>query len=90
MVYAVVENQHISVDWPINPSKAAFGADFTADGKSYSRSSFIIGSPFATAGASTIARGRAQGVVFNKINKALAALIHNTIRSVPRTPRFVT
>jgi hypothetical protein len=90
MVYALVENQHISVEWPINPNKAAFGADFTAGSKSYSGGSFIIEAPFATAAASTIARRRAQGVVVNKINKAFAAPIYNTIRSLPRTPRFGT
>jgi hypothetical protein len=36
MVDELVQNQHLPVDWAINLNKAVFGADFTADSKSYS------------------------------------------------------
>ena len=55
MVYDLVDNQHIPVDRAINPSKAVFGADFTAGGKSCSGGSFVIEAPFS-APQSTIAK----------------------------------
>ena len=85
MVYDLVENQHIPVDWAINPNKAVFGADFTAGGKSYSGGSFIIEAPFAAAAQSTIAKWQAQGVVVNQISTSFVAPIYNTITAFPRT-----
>jgi uncharacterized repeat protein (TIGR01451 family) len=85
MVYDLMQNQHIPVDWAINPNKAVFGADFSAGGKSYSGGPFIIEAPFAAAAAATIAKWRAQGVVVNQITTSFVAPIYNTITSFPRT-----
>ena len=35
ILYDLVENQHIPVDWAINPNKSFFRVDFTAGCKSY-------------------------------------------------------
>src|SRR5262245_50052425 len=85
MVYDLVQNKHIPVDWAINPNKPVFGADFSAGSKSYSGGSFIIEAPFAVAAASTITKWQAQGVVVTKINTSFVAPIYNTITSFPRT-----
>jgi hypothetical protein len=79
-----VQNQHIPVDWAINPNKAVFGADSSAGGKSYSGGSLIIEAAFAAARC-TVARWQALGVVVNKINTAFVAPIYNTITTFPRT-----
>jgi uncharacterized repeat protein (TIGR01451 family) len=85
MVYDLVQNQHIPVDWAINPNKAIFGADFSAGGQSYSGGPFVIEAPFAAAAAATITKWRAQGVVVNQITSSFVAPIYNTITSFPRT-----
>jgi uncharacterized repeat protein (TIGR01451 family) len=85
MVYDLVQNQHIPVDWAINPNKPVFGADFSAGGKSHSGGPFIIEAPFATAAAATIAKWRAQGVVVTQITTSFVAPIYNTITAFPRT-----
>src|SRR5262245_26803867 len=88
MVSDLVPNQHIPVDWVINPSKAILGADFTAAGKSYSGGSFIIEASFIAAAQTTVVRCQAQGVVVNKINTAFVAPISNPTTSFPSTPRL--
>jgi hypothetical protein len=80
VVYDLVQNQHIPVDWAINPDKAVLAADFTAGGKSNSGGSLIIEAAFAAAVQSTVARWQAQGAVVNKVNTAFVAPIDNTIR----------
>src|SRR5262245_48181643 len=85
LVYDLVQNQHIPVDWAINPNKGIFGADFSAGGKTYSGGPFIIEAPFAAAAAATIAKWRAQGVVGTQITKEFLAPIYNTISAFPRT-----
>ncbi|MBO0700434.1 MAG: hypothetical protein J2P46_18700, partial [Zavarzinella sp.] len=85
LVYDLVQNQHIPVDWAINPNKGVFGADFTAGGVTYSGGPFIIEAPFAAAAAATIAKWRAQGVVVTQVNAAFVAPIYNTITAFPRT-----
>jgi hypothetical protein len=85
MVYDLVQNQHIPIDWARNPNNPVFGADFTAGGKSYLGGSFIIEAAFAAAAQSTIANWPAQGVVVNQITTAFVAPIDNTITSLPRT-----
>ncbi len=66
LVYDLVKNQSVPVDWVINPMKAKDGVDFTDPntGKSYSGGPFIIEMPHVTPAAlAAINTWKAQGVL---------------------------
>jgi uncharacterized repeat protein (TIGR01451 family) len=86
LVYDLVINKGIPVIWAINPSKVKDGVDFTANGKSYSGSAFIIAPEYAPAVAATITTWRGLGVVVDgPLTTSFTAPIFDTITSFPNS-----
>ncbi len=84
LVYELVEKQGIPVKWAINETKSRGGIDFTANGKNYQGSAFIIPAELASQAASTIATWKAQGVVIDgPIASSFTAPIYATVDSFP-------
>jgi uncharacterized repeat protein (TIGR01451 family) len=84
LVYELAVKQGISVKWAINATKSRGGVDFTANGKSYKGSAFIIPAELAAQAASSIATWKTQGVVVDgPITSSFTAPIYATIDSFP-------
>jgi hypothetical protein len=88
LLYDLVENKSIPVQWAINPNKGLFGADFIAGGKAYKGGSFIIEKEFLTPTViATINSWKTlyPGLTVDAIGSAFLAPIYQTITSFPRT-----
>jgi large repetitive protein len=86
LVYELIVKKAIPVKWAINPAKIKDGVDFTANGKSYKGSAFIIPPEYATEAAATIATWKTQGVVVDgPLSTAFSAPIYDTITSFPNS-----
>jgi uncharacterized repeat protein (TIGR01451 family) len=84
LVYELVVKQGIPVKWAISATKSRGGVDFTANGKSYQGSAFIIPAELASQAASTIATWKAQGVVVDGLTtSSFTAPIYATIDNFP-------
>jgi uncharacterized repeat protein (TIGR01451 family) len=84
LVYELAVKQGIPVKWAINATKSRGGVDFTANGKSYQGSAFIIPAELASQAASTIATWKTQGVVVDgPTTSSFTAPIYATIDSFP-------
>ena len=97
LVYDLVTNFKVPVNWAINPDKTTFRLDpadpipvdftatTTAGTKSYSGGSFIIDSPFLTpAVIADINSWKAQGVVVDTLAAPLTTDIYGQITSFPK------
>jgi hypothetical protein len=85
LVYELAVNRGIPVKWAIEPTKARGGSDFTAAGKIYKGSSFIIPADFAADAAAAITTWRGMGVVVDgPLAVGFTAPIYETITSFPR------
>ena len=66
LVYDLLKNHNVSIQWVINPSKVKDGIDFSHNGISYRGGAFIISAAYRTSTVnSVIASWEAQGVVGN-------------------------
>lgn len=84
LVYELVVKQGIPVKWAINTTKSRGGFDFTANGKSYKGSAFIIPADLASQAASTIAAWKVQGVVVDgPTTSSFTAPIYANVDSFP-------
>jgi uncharacterized repeat protein (TIGR01451 family) len=84
LVYDLVIKQAIPVEWAINPNKARDGVDFSANGKTYRGSAFIIPAEYAAEATNTINTWKAQGVVVDgPIPSGFTAPIYATITNFP-------
>jgi uncharacterized repeat protein (TIGR01451 family) len=86
LIFDLVINKGIPVIWAINPTKVKDGVDFTANGKNYSGSAFIIAPEFATSAAATITTWKTQGVVVDgPLATGFTAPIFDNITSFPNS-----
>lgn len=84
LIYELIVKKAIPVKWAINPNKARDGIDFTANGKSYKGSAFIIPAEFAAEAAASITAWKAQGVVVDgPTTAAFTAPIYETVTKFP-------
>jgi uncharacterized repeat protein (TIGR01451 family) len=84
LIYELVVKQAIPVKWAINPNKMREGVDFSAGGKSYKGSAFIIPAALAAEAATSIATWKAQGVVVDgPTTTSFTAPIYATIDGFP-------
>ncbi len=64
LVYDLIVNRQVTVDWVINPAKTKDGADFTYNAKAYRGAPFVIHAEQVNAAVvATINNWKAQGVV---------------------------
>jgi uncharacterized repeat protein (TIGR01451 family) len=75
MVYDLVVNYRVAVEWAINPAKAKDGIDFTHNAKNYRGGTFIIRAENVTTAASNVIQSwKALGV---QVDGPIAASIAN-------------
>lgn len=88
LVYALIRNQRVPVDWVINPNKAKDGIDFSTASKAYRGGPFLIDATYITPAVITVINAwRAQGVVVDgPTTSSLANLpVYERLTSFPNT-----
>jgi hypothetical protein len=98
LIYDLVTNYHVPVNWAINPAKTTFRLDAgdpipvdftattTAGVKSYGGGSFIVDVGFLTPSVITaVNTWTGQGVVVDTLAAALTTEIYGRVTSFPRT-----
>ena len=84
LVYALVKDLQVPVEWVISSSKSKDGTDFSADGMSFKGAPFIIKAEFITpAVLALVSTWEAMGVVTHTLASAAIAPIYSTINYVP-------
>jgi uncharacterized repeat protein (TIGR01451 family) len=85
LVYDLVENDGITVDWIIKPNKTSFNdVDLQVDGKEYRSGVFIIPEDVIPIALPTIQEWQAKGVVVDgPIHQRFSADVYDSISSMP-------
>ena len=86
LVYDLIINENVPVNWIIEPNKEKDGIDFSADGTDYRGGSFIIPVEYMNGNVeSVINTWRAKGVVVNgPISSSFTAPLYDELTSWPR------
>lgn len=85
LIYALLKNNHVPVNYVVNASKAKDGIDFVYNGKSYKGGTFVISVDYITPAVSTVLTGWAnQGVLIDYTNSDLSVTVTQTIKFVPK------
>jgi uncharacterized repeat protein (TIGR01451 family) len=85
LLYDLMVNKKIPVQWLIDPAKAKDAPDFVYNNKTYRGGPFVIPAEFAAEAAATVATWRAAGVTIDAMPVAATLPVYATLHSWPKT-----